>query len=242
NHELSGLDGCIERTVRFLRSREHLGLVFADYEIYDERGIVHPSGTSTWKNFRSIPHSVVSEDCWVFTGSLTPAILKYGSFMPTSSLTVKRKSLPASGLFRVDCGYGNETDFSARCALHCESGYIDRILSRKRDHPASVIHDDTQRVDWARCMLEMSEGQREAFREHPELLSLLRHVIAEHAVGYGWGLLQEGRRNEALRLLRMYTRRYPRDVRFYRLWVKYLLGLSGRRPWGRSRATGARDR
>jgi len=215
------LDGCLARTMEFFHSREGLGLVFADYEIFNERGTLEPSGTATWKNFRRIPHRVVGSDQWLFEGSLTPHILRYGSFMPTTSLTVRRRFLPDSGLFFEGCAYGGETDFSARCALDCESGYIDQVLSRKRDHPASVIHNDAQRVVYAACMLAIAEAQREAFAGRRELLGILRRQIPQYAADYAWGLLEEGRRAEARRVLGCYTRRYPLTGKFYRLWGKY---------------------
>ncbi|MCK4414332.1 MAG: glycosyltransferase [Candidatus Eisenbacteria sp.] len=223
------LDHCVERTVAFLKSRENLGLVFSDYEVFDAHGTVHPSGIGTWKNFRSIPHSVVREDHWVFTGPLTPHIIKYGSFMPTSSLTVKRSLLSACSLFPEGCAYGGETDFCARYALHCESGYIDQVLSRKRDHPESIIHNDSRRVEYAACNVEISEAQLHEFREHPELVALLHRLLAVQTVDFGWGLLEAGRRKEALRVLRKYTRRYPRNMKLYRLWAKYLLRLRSSR-------------
>jgi len=222
------LDHCVESTVAFLKSRENLGLVFSDYEIFDAHGTVHRSGIGRWKNFRSIAHSVVRGDHWIFAGSLTPHIIKYGSFMPTSSLTVKRSLLLASSRFPDGCAYGLETDFCARHALHCESGYIDQVLSRKRDHPDSIINDGSRRVENGRCNVEISEAQLREFREHPEIVALLHRLIAVQAVDYGWGLLEEGCRKEALRLLRKYTRRYPWNVKLYRLWAKYLLRLRSR--------------
>lgn len=216
------IDGCIRTTIDFMDRFPEVGFFFTNYDIFDERGVVDGSGVDIWKVFRSLPHRVVDSDAWCFEGSLTAAIIRHGGFMHTSGLTLRREVAQRAGPFREGFSYGEDDEFYARAAHQCTAGYVDRVLSRKRNHPHSLIHVPGNAIRKARQLLELSEIQRAHYADDAEIQAVLQEKIHACVVSCAWGLLEESRTGEALDLLKRYLPRYPRSWTLHKLSVRAL--------------------
>lgn len=212
--------GCIETTVSFLDRYPEVGLFFTNYDIYDEGGVTAASGVDIWRSFRSLPHREPAPGEWIFDESLAAPILRAGAFMHTSGLTIRREVLDRVGPFQEGYSYGEDDEFYARAAWATTAGYVDRVLSRKRSHPDSLIHAPSNRVRNARHALELAEIQRDYFREEPRLGEILHAKIRGLATAWCWGLVSVGRRPEARAVARRYQARYPGYWGFYWLWIR----------------------
>ncbi len=217
------LPGCLQATLDFLGRYPEVGFFFPNYDIFDEEGVIAPSGVDTWESFRELPHREPRPREWIFEGSLAPAIVRHGSFMHTSGLTVRREVAEAAGPFRVGYSYGEDDEFFARVARRCTAGYLDRVLARKRNHPGSLIHDPSRRAQNMRHLLELSEIQRREYGDDPELSRFLNQRIRRVAADCIWESIQAGQTGVARSLVRRYLARYPLEPRFYRLALKAMV-------------------
>lgn len=191
-------DGCLESLAAFLERNRGVDFLFTNYDIFDEHGVVAPSGVDTWKVFRSIPHQMVGEAEWVFSDSLARYIIEYGGFMHTSGTTIRRALFDDCGYFKEGYCYGEDDELYARASYRSLSGYIDRVLSGKRNHSASLIHNPDKKLRNARHYLELTEGQADYYRADRELSAVIRRKIAGLTYDYCWclqanGLLEDAR-------------------------------------------------
>jgi hypothetical protein len=182
--------------------------------------VISPSGVDIWKRFRGLAHREPAEDEWIFEESLTPHILEAGGFMHTSGVTIRREVYDQVGPFLEGYSYGEDDEFYARATFATEVGYVDRVLSRKRNHAGSLIHDPGNLARNAREALELAEIQLETYRDHPDLVEILDRKIPSLAIAWCWCLVKAGRAREARTKLREYRSRYPRTSGFYRLWLR----------------------
>lgn len=215
---------CISETLAFLDRHPEVGFFFTNYDLFDESGVVEPSGVDTWKVFRTIPHEEVEPGEWVFTDSLAPYIVRHGGFMHTSGLTVHRDVAEAAGPFREGYTYGEDDEFYARAAHRTTSGYLDRVLSRKRNHEASLIHDPSRGLKNTRNLLELTEIQFGDYQGDPRMERILREKHRGLVASYCWGLFEKGEMGEGWSRLLRGLRRSPFHGALYRLAAKGLLG------------------
>lgn len=222
--------GCVATTLEFLRRHPDVGMFFTNYDIFDDAGVVTASGVDIWKIFRSIPHREVEPQGWVFSESLTPYIIRHGAFMHTSGLTLRAEVASQAGPFREGFCYGEDDEFYARAAHICTAGYFDRVLSRKRNHARSQIHDAGNRLRNAKHLLELTEIQLGHYGSDPLLQHILRHKVKICATDYCWQLVEAGEPSQARVSLLRYLRRYPLHPPLYRSMAKSLLpSLAGGR-------------
>ncbi len=214
------IKGCVQQVFDLMESHESLGLAFPNFEIFDETGIVHPSGVDIRRHFRNIPHREVGPALWVFEESLAKYIVCYGSFMHTSGLMVKRELLEKYGAFRPGYYFAEDDDFLIKISFGCDSGYVDRVLCRARNHANSLKHDLSRRVSNVESWLKLSELQLLSYAAHPEMASSLRRLIGELVVDYVWGLMRDGRDREAAAVLKEYLPRYPLKLKMLKLMVR----------------------
>lgn len=219
--------GCLAATLDFLERHPDVGFFFTNYDLFDENGVVYESGVDTWKMFRSLPHEKAAADEWVFTESLAPHIVRHGGFMHTSGLTVRRDVAEAAGPFREGYTYGEDDDFYARAAHRTTSGYLDRVLSRKRNHEGSIIHDASRTLRNARHQLELTELQLDDYPDDARMQAILRAKHRRLSVGYCWALIERGEMGEAWPRLRAALRRYPGHLPLYKLLGKAVLAARG---------------
>lgn len=212
--------GCVEATLDFMDRYPEAGLFFTNYDIYDENGVISPSGVDIWKRFRRLAHREEIPGEWIFTESLAPHIVEAGGFMHTSGLTIRRDVYERIGPFREGYAYAEDDDFYARAAHVTTAGYIDRILSRKRNHAGSLIHDPANVLRNTRHMLEISLLQLDDFGDDPTIQAILHRKIPSLVIQWCYLLVQAGRAPEARKELRRYLSRYPRNPGLYKLWLR----------------------
>jgi glycosyltransferase involved in cell wall biosynthesis len=216
------LPGCLRHTLDFFSSHSNVGMFFTNYDLFDESGVTNPSGVDTWSVFRSFAHREVGENEWIFEEDIAAAVLEYGSFMHTSGLTVRRNVAHEAGSFREGYTYGEDDDYWARCARLTRVGYRDELLSRKRNHAGSIIHDPARRVSNLRSILALTELQRREFEGEP-YQRILRAKALRCARSFVWEALEAGEATEARKVLRRYLRHYPWKPELYRLAIKAAL-------------------
>ena len=220
------LPGCISTTLDFLRRHREVGLFFTNYDIFDDEGVVSASGVDGWRVFRQIPHRETAPCEWVFTQSLAPWIARYGGFMHTSGLTVARQVAAAAGPFRVGFSYGEDDDFYARVAHRATAGYVDRVLSRKRNHPRSLIHERRNSLRNAEHLHRLTELQLGDYPGDARMQSILQSKLRHTSTDYAWGLLEARQGKAARQHLRRSLARDPWNWSLYKLWLKSLLKAS----------------
>lgn len=211
---------CIETTLDFMHRYPHVGLFFTNYEIYDEAGVISPSGVDIWRRFRGLAHDEPISGEWIFTESLTPHIVEAGGFMHTSGLTFRRAVFERVGPFQEGYSYGEDDEFYARLAHVTTAGYVDRVLSRKRNHAGSLIHNEDNALRNMRHLLELSEFQLEYYAEQPGIRRVLHRKILDLVVEWCYLLVRMGRAPEARSRLREYRKRYPRSLSLCKLWLR----------------------
>jgi glycosyltransferase involved in cell wall biosynthesis len=217
------MPGCISATIDFLERNSEVGLFFTNYDIYDETGVLSESGVDIWKVFRGIPHREVAPDEWTFSESLAPYIIRHGAFMHTSGLTLRREVAEKAGPFREGYFYAEDDEFYARVAYVTTAGYLDRVLSRKRNHATSLIHDDANALRNSRHLLELTEIQLIYYGGDPIVRRIVERKVKRCAEGHIWSLIRHRRLAEARTYLRKYLPRYPLHAPFYKLAVKCAL-------------------
>lgn len=214
------LPDCLGSIAIFMEKYQEVGFVFTNYDLFDEKGIVNTSGVDIWKIFRKIPHSEIEDGKWIFTEKLTKYIIKYGSFMHTSGVTIRKDLLKGSGLFTDGHLYGEDDDFFARVTYICKSGYIDNVLSRKRNHPESFIHDKSKWLRGISNLVTIPEKQRDYFKEDEEIQNILNKKIPRIVFDYCWHLIDRRNFNEAQKILFHYLKQYKKSWPLYKLLVK----------------------
>lgn len=220
---------CLALIVAFMEKHGELGFVFTNYDLFDEHGLVNESGVDIWKIFRKIPHVEMEPGHRRFTENLTKYIIQFGGFMHTSGLTIRRSVLNQSGLFRDGYFYSEDNEFYARVTYVCQSGYIDRVLSRKRNHPDSIIHDRSKSLRNVLHSLQLTEIQKEYFREDREIDDILNQKLPGLVFDCCWGLQDRGELKDAQKMLCGYLKKYKRAWPLYRLLARNcLLKLSRR--------------
>jgi len=220
------LPGCLAATMDFLYRHPQIGFFFTNYDIFDDEGVVSSSGVDGWRVFRTIPHESVADGEWIFSCSLAPWIVRYGGFMHTSGVTLQRSVALTAGPFRVGFAYGEDDDFWARVAYRTPAGYVDRVLSRKRNHPRSLIHDRRNTLQNAEHLHRLTELQLQDYLGDAEMQAILRAKLRHAAVDLGWELLESGQRNAAREHLRRSLARDPFNWSLYKLWLRSLLRAS----------------
>jgi len=214
------LPGCIARAVDCFERFSDVGLFFANYDIYDDEGIVHASGVDCWKVFREIDHREETPSWWLFTESLAPYILEHGAFMHTSGLCFRRELYERVGGFREGFHYAEDDDFYARLAHVTNAAYSDELLSRKRNHSRSLIHDRAHSLRNAKHLVDLTEIQLEYFEGDHRVHGILREKLARTAAGYCWNLIESGDAALAQRTAARFLGRYPGRLDFAKLWMK----------------------
>ncbi len=216
------LSGCVRHTVDFFARHREVGMFFTNYDLFDEGGVTNPSGVDTWSTFRRFAHRKVSEKEWIIEEDIAAAVLEHGSFMHTSGLTIRREVARKVGEFREGYAYGEDDDYWARCACHGAVGFRDEVLSRKRNHSGSIIHDPSRRVANLRALLALTELQRREFEGEP-YQRILRDKALRCARDLVWEALEAGEGREARKVLGRYFRRHPWNPSLYKLALKALL-------------------
>jgi glycosyltransferase involved in cell wall biosynthesis len=214
------LPGCLAATLDFMDRHPEVGLFFTNYDIYDESGVITASGVDLWKRFRGLAHREEIPGEWIFTESLAPHIVEAGGFMHTSGLTIRREVYQRIGPFREDHSYAEDDEFYARAAHVTTAGYIDRVLSRKRNHAGSLIHNPANVLRNAHDLLQISLLQLDEYGDDPTIQAILHRKIPSLALQWCYLLVQAGRAREARKELRGYLSRYPRNRGLYRLWLR----------------------
>lgn len=215
-------DTCLEALSVFLRRCPEVDFLFTNYDIFDETGVINNSGIDTWRIFRTIPHRLTGTGEWVFTESLTKYIIRYGGFMHTSGTAFRRTLVDDAGDFREGFFYGEDDEFYARATYRHVAGYIDCVLSRKRNHPASLIHSREKQLRNVRHYLNLTEHQSRYFPADREISRILRKKLALLAYDYAWGMQMEGHADEAREAICHNLRHRP-SWPLFRLLVKHYL-------------------
>ena len=220
--------GYLGTVAGFLDHYPMVDFVFTNYEIFSDSGPGIRSGVDRWRVFRQIPHVRVGDGAWIFTESLSKYIIRYGGFMTTSCVTVRKQVCAGPAAFREGFSYGEDDEFFARVNHACRTGYIDRVLMKKREHTRSLTHDKGRVLRNASHFIGISELQRDYFSGDPEIQAILRKKIPALVAGYCWHLIDQNQFDEAQRVLRTYLKRYRRSLPLYKLLVKnYLYRMFG---------------
>lgn len=188
---------CVESLAGFLDRNSNVDFLFTNYDIFDENGVINSSGIDSWRIFRNIHYHVVGDDEWIFSESLSMYIIQYGGFMHTSGVTIKRKIFEEIGYFEEGYCYGEDDELYARATYRSVSGYIDRVLSRKRNHSASLIHNPDKKLRNARDYLDLTRHQLEYYQDDHEISEIVQKKVERLAYDYCWCLNESGRLNEA---------------------------------------------
>ncbi len=188
---------CIEYISKFIDRNNDVDFLFINYDIFDEGGVINQSGIDTWKIFRKIPYRVVGDCEWIFSESLAKYIIQYGGFMHTSGTTIKKTIFEDIGYFEEKYCYGEDDELYARVAFRSVSGYIDRVLSRKRNHSGSLIHSQDKKLRNARDYLDLTGHQLEYYRDDHELSEIIRNKFSKLSYDCCWLLNESGLLDEA---------------------------------------------
>lgn len=211
----------LEELITFLKEYIQVGFVFSDLELFALNGSVEKSLIKRWNEvFYNIPHQKIDNERRIFNCTLTPYLLKYASFIHTSTMTIRRDLLRGNLWFREGFHYGEDADFWARIAYNSWGGYIDKMLSRKRERTDSLIHNTSNLMRNTQHTLELSEIQRIYYKNDKEICQILDQKILELSAGLCWHLNNQGQSHEARALITKYIRKYPFSIRPYESLVK----------------------
>lgn len=176
-----------------MKEYTHLGFVFSDVELFANDGNVEKSLIKRWGEiFYNIPHQKIDEQRRIFKCKLTPYLIKYLSFIHTSTMTIRRDLLSGDLWFREGFHYSEDSDFRARIAYNSYGGYIDKILTRKRQHADSLIHNRSNSLRYLKHLLELSEIQRIYYKDDKEISQVLDEKIPKLSADLCWHLNNQG--------------------------------------------------
>lgn len=215
-------DGCLEALTKFLDLNSTVDFLFTNYDIFDEKGIVNSSGVDTWKIFRTIPHEVVKPEEWIFTVSLAKYIVKHGSFMSTSGVTIRRSCIQDKELFKYGYYYGEDDEFYARLTYNCRSGYIDRLLSGRRNNSMSLCKNVNNLFRNKKNYIEITKIQVEYYQNDLEMQQILKNKLQMLVYDYCWVLQSQGRLEDAHQVIVQYLGCFC-SWRLFELFVKNCL-------------------
>ena len=213
----------IEKLVMFLEEFPELGYTFSDVEVFKENEIIENSLIARWgSEFYNIPHHNVDKKKRVFTTSLTPYLIKLRSFIHTRTITIRRNLLPERPLFQTGLHYGEDAEFWARIAYYTKGGYIDEVLSRKRNVDDSLIHDNSRILINMQHLLKIKELEKVQYASDKEINKIIKHQILKSAISYCWLLSEYGYKLEAFNNLFKYWKQYPFSVKLLKIFIKIL--------------------
>ena len=214
----------LEKLVTFLEDHPDLGYVFSDLELFENDQTVERSLIERWgKDFDLIPHRILEEKNRIFTTTLTPFLIRYRSFIHTSTITIRKSVLPEKPWFHVGFHYGEDAEFWARIAYHATGGYIDEVLSEKRVVGNSLSHDSNRSLKNVSDLLGLRELQKRYYFSNKEIINIIDRQILDYAISYCWWLTENGHCADARTSLQHYLKKYPFSIGLFKVLAKNLL-------------------
>ena len=188
----------LSELIGFLEENYELGYAFSDLEQFENNHTTESSMITKWgKDFHNIPHYMDSKKRKIFTTVLTPYLIKYRSFIHTSTITIRRSRLPSKPWFHAGLHYGEDAELWARVAYHSKGGYIDKILSRKRVLDNSLIHDQSRKLKNIDYLIKIREKQKDFYSGDEEITEIIHNQLLEFTADYCWGLASCGYRQRS---------------------------------------------
>ena len=214
----------LSELIGFLEENQELGYAFSDLEQFQENHIINRSMIAKWgEDFNKIPHDLDRKKRRIFTTVLTPFLIKYRSFIHTSTITIRRRKLPSKPWFHEGLHYGEDAELWARVAYHSKGGYIDKVLSRKRVVDNSLIHDKSRKLKNIDHLLKIREKQLDFYKGDEKTTEIIKDQISDFAAEYCWGLASCGFHKEARQKIYKYIKRYPFSGKLLKVLIKTLV-------------------
>ena len=198
---------CLASLARFLENSPEVDFLFTNYDIFDKNDVVNKSAIDTWAVFRTIPKRLVFENEWIFTESLTIYIIRYGGFMHTSGTTIRRELFDKIGFFKEKFFYGEDDELYARATYNSVSGYLDKVLSRKRNHPESLIHNKNNLTRNIKNYLDLTKYQYQYYSDDNAILDVISKKLSVIHYSYIYGLQKDGFLNDAQKEIFLFIQR-----------------------------------
>ena len=171
--------------VEFMSRHPSVGLVFADEEEFDERGVQCASLVSTSRFHAELAAAPVIDQAY--------RKLLEENFIPTSMVMVRRSCFQRTGLFDQQLRGPEDRDMWSRVAVHFPIAFVPAVLGRKRAVAASVSRDVETTL---RSRIRLWTKARTLF---PELTpaTMVNALLAQTYVHLGFVLLHKGQPREA---------------------------------------------
>lgn len=171
--------------VKFMEQNLAVGLVFADEEEFDDRGVQCWSLVATSRFYAEIAAGAVIIDPFLK--------LLEENFIPTSMVMVRRSCFQSTGVFDVGLKVSEDRDMWSRIAVRFPVAFIPRVLGRKRAVAFSASRDVETTL---RSRIRMWTKVRRLF---PDLAPMrtVNALLAPTYVQLGFVLLEKGKTREA---------------------------------------------
>ncbi len=142
--------GKIEGQVRLLERFPEVALVFTDFEVIDAGGrVLEPSFLAAYETLRRIVAAGTGPDGELHRDLLVRGLLA-ANFIGTSSVAVRKSVLDEVGVFDESLASSEDLDLWLRIARRHGCAYLDMAGHGYRKHPASLMHEDSDRHPLAR--------------------------------------------------------------------------------------------
>lgn len=211
----------LEKMIKVMEEFQNINYIFSDAEKIDVKGNFEESVIKRWKSiFFNIPHKKVDDRIRIFNCKLTPYLIKYGSFIATPTMMIRKKVFLDGFSFREGFYYGEDNDLWGRIAYDFQGAYVDEVLTRICARPDSLIHDSNNIIRNQKHLLLLSNIQKEYYKKDKEICKILDAKILLILNHLCWQLNNVGLQKEALQIISKYFKNYPLSLSLYKNFLK----------------------
>jgi hypothetical protein len=202
----------LETQVAYLERHSEAGMVHCDFQTVDAKGDIIESSVARCRNRRRPSGSVFSR-------------LFMDSFIVGNSVLIRKACFDRLGLFDETLRWG-DYHMWLRIARHYHVDYVDRVLTKYRQHSTQGTRDvagrDPRAEPAALCAI------RKFVEQHPDVVQELGAKVIRRRMGfchfdeaYAWWLA--GEKKNARICLRKAIRSWPTNLKYLGLYVVCLL-------------------
>lgn len=230
----------LELQVQALKEHPEAGLVFSDFQDFDDSGVTCSSRLGTWRGARAWFERQRVGDSNIACGPMYEDLLQ-ANWIHASSAVVKADVLGVVGLFDEACFTGEDYELWLRVAQRYPFLYVNRVLSGYRYHPESLCGaTDSRAMRINRMVAQVLEKHLQKHLIPHGLESSAKAALCRRYWGLGWNSFGENRFSEARGFLRQGLRYQPFSRQLWMYWCASFLPLAAieavrrLREWRRS--------
>lgn len=233
DHDDAWFPEFVSTQVGYLEANPEVGMVHSDFQTIDVEGKIIEASVAAARG-RKRP-----------SGHVFPALFM-DSFIVGNSVMIRRECFDRLGIFDESLRWG-DYHMWMRIARHYRVDYVDKVLTKYRQHPTQSTRSTTgERPDAPPVAMQAIQS---ILQLYPEIRSELgeqkvRHRFASFYFDLGYGWYSKGEAANSRVCLRRALQLWPWNSRYLKLYAATLVGPQARQGWrlltGRKPVSGVR--